>query len=108
MNPLFSRGLPAQYRMLGEPVTFKRLADGIGAAGVGVTAIIDRNGGTGGIDALMKADGPTLRVRAAEVATVARGDTFAEAGGTLWRAREAFDPLFDGAELAGSVAKVAV
>ena len=99
---VFSRSLPSAYRLLGDAASYTPAG---GGAAVPVHVILDVQGGAAGLDGLMQADGPTLRVQAADVGgVVASGATFA-VGASTWRARERGVPLFDGAEIVFPVAR---
>ncbi|WP_119154151.1 head-tail joining protein [Caldimonas tepidiphila] len=90
------------YRRLGTPATHMSAASGIETA---VHVILDMGGGDASIAGLMQGDSPSLKLPAAAVtAGVRKGDTF-QIGATTWRAREAGQPLRDGAELLVSLAK---
>ncbi len=100
---VFTRSLPAAYRVLGDAATYTPAG---GGAGLAVRVIFDAQGGAGGFDDLLQVDGPTIRVQAADVSgTVDANSTFA-IGANTWRARERAVPLFDAAELVVPVARV--
>ena len=95
--PIFTRSLPAQYRLLGDAASYVPAG---GGTAVPLRVIFDAGGGLGGLDGMMQADGPQIRLQAADVpAAPAKGATFTlTASGAEWRAREKALPVLEGAE----------
>ena len=99
----FTRNLPAMYRLLGAAGSYVPAG---GGAAVALTVLLDMQGGEGGLEGLMQASAPQIRVRQADVpAGIDKGATFTVSG-VQWRARERAVPLLDGAEWAAPVARV--
>jgi len=84
------------YRRLGTPATHTSAASGVATA---VHVIFEAGGGDASIAGLVQGGAPSIKLPTAAVpAGVRKGDRF-EVDGRVWIAREAGQPLRDGAEL---------
>lgn len=93
---IFTRSLPAQYRMLGSDAVH---TSALGVVSVDTKRVMFATAGSTGLDGMQQTLEPTVRVQASQFpAGLHRGDTLL-IDGTSWRVRESAEPLNDGAEL---------